>query len=82
MSKIAKFSLKGLIVKILFYLKSAYLAQLVHFLPGQLPALPCRMSARVSVRNWLEPDGGAGSLLLTVVQPQSTSEWPWNNTTS
>lgn len=36
-------------------------------------------SARVGVRNHLEAEGGAASLLLTVAQTQSRSEWPWNH---
>lgn len=62
LGKIAKFSLKGLIVKILFCLKSAYLAQLVDFLPARLPDLPCRVNAGVIARNRLEAEGGEGSL--------------------
>lgn len=62
LGKIAKFSLKGLIVEIPFCLKSAYLAQRVDFLPAWLPDLPRHVNAGLTARNRLEAEGGEGSL--------------------
>lgn len=69
MGKDWKVFVKGLMGKIPVYLESAYLAQVFHFPPGQLRALPfCRSECWSQPEEWLEAEGEAGSLLVTVAQ--------------